>query len=65
MLPRSADIGFALSLAQQARVFVQKPQRPGLPFSVHERRNMPPCFESLHIVEIVRYLRERLTLIEK
>lgn len=65
MLPRHADIGFALSLAQRLRVFIQKPQRPGLPFKVQERRNLPPCFESLHIVEVVRFLKERLALIEK
>ena len=64
-MPRSADIGHALSLAQRLRVFVQKPQRPGLPYAIHERRGQPACFESLHIVEIVRFLRERLTLIEK
>lgn len=60
MLPRSADIGFAIALAQQLRVFVAKPQRPGLPFSVHERRGQPPCFQTLHVSELVRFLRERL-----
>lgn len=64
-MPRQHDIGHALHLAQQLRVFIQKPQRPGLPFRVIERRGQPPCFESLHVVEIVRFLRERLTLIEK
>lgn len=62
---RSNDIGFALHLAQQARVFVAKPDRVGEPYRVIERRGQPPCFESLHVVEIVRFLRERLTLIEK
>lgn len=57
---RSNDIGFALHLAQQARVFVQKPQRPGLPFKVIERRGQPPCFESLHVSELTRYLQARL-----
>ena len=60
MLPRSADIGFAIALAQQLRVFVAKPQRPGLPFSVHERRNMPPVFEARHVCELTRYLQARL-----
>ncbi|WP_374328683.1 hypothetical protein [Azonexus sp.] len=65
MLPRSADIGHAMHLAQQARVFVQKPRRPGLPFSVHERRNMPPCFQTLHVSELTRYLKQRLLTVEK
>lgn len=65
MLPRSADIGYAMHLAQQARVFIQKPERPGLPFKVQARRNLTPCFETLHVSELVRFLRERLTLIEK
>ena len=60
MRPRHADIGFALSLAQQLRMFVVKPERPGLPFRVQERRGQPPCFETLHVVELVRFLRERL-----
>lgn len=62
---RSNDIGFALHLAQQLRVFVKKPERPGLPFRVIERRGQPPCFQTLHVSELVRFLRERLTLIEK
>lgn len=47
MLPRSSDIGYACHLAQQARVYIQKPERPGLPFRVQERRNLPPVFESV------------------
>lgn len=65
MLPRQHDVGFALSLAQQLRVFVQKPERPGLPFKVQARRNLPPCFETLHVCELTRYLQSRLALIEK
>lgn len=64
-MPRSADIGFALSLAQRLRVFIRKPQRPGLPFSVQERRNLPPCFETMHVCELVRYLKQRLLTVEK
>lgn len=64
-MPRQHDIGHALHLAQQLRVFVAKPQRPGLPFRVHERRGQPPVFEARHVCELVRFLRERLTLIEK
>lgn len=60
MLPRQHDIGFALHLAQQARVFVAKPQRPGLPYAIHERRGQPPVFEARHVSELVRFLRERL-----
>lgn len=60
MMPRQHDIGFALALAQRLRVFIRKPERPGLPYAIQERRNLPPCFESLHIAEIVRFLRERL-----
>lgn len=64
-MPRQHDIGHALHLAQQARVFVQKPQRPGLPYAIHERRGQPPCFESLHVSELVRYLKQRLLTVEK
>ena len=59
-MPRQHDIGHALHLAQQARVFVKKPERPGLPFKVIERRGQPPCFESLHVSELTRYLQARL-----
>ena len=62
---RSNDIGFALALAQQLRMFVAKPQRPGLPFSVHERRGQPPCFQTLHVSELTRYLKQRLLTVEK
>ena len=65
MLPRSADVGFAIALAQQLRVFVKKPERPGLPYAIHERRNMPPCFQTLHVSELVRYLKQRLLTVEK
>lgn len=64
-MPRQHDIGHALALAQQLRVFIVKPERIGLPFRVQERRNLPPVFETLHVCELVRFLRERLTLIEK
>ena len=65
MLPRHADIGYALSLAQQLRVFIVKPMRPGEPYRVQPRRDQPYCFESRHIVEVVRFLRERLLTVEK
>lgn len=65
MLPRSADIGFALSLAQQLRVFVQKPERIGESFRVQERRGQPPVFETRHVCELVRYLKQRLLTVEK
>lgn len=64
-MPREHDLGHALALAQQLRVFIVKPQRPGEPFRLQERRNLPPCFETMHVCELVRFLRERLTLIEK
>lgn len=60
MMPRQHDIGFALHLAQKARVFVQKPERIGEPFRVQERRGQPPCFEARHVVELTRYLQARL-----
>lgn len=60
MLPRQHDIGHAMHLAQQARVFVAKPDRVGEPFRVIERRGQPPCFQTLHVVELTRYLQARL-----
>lgn len=65
MLPRSADVGFALHLAQQARVFVAKPDRVGEPYRVIERRGQPPCFQTLHVSELTRYLKQRLLTVEK
>ena len=65
MMPRQHDVGYALSLAQRLRVFIRKPERPGLPYAIQERRNLPPCFESLHVRELTRYLQSRLALIEK
>lgn len=65
MMPRHADIGFALSLAQQQRLFIAKPERPGLPFRVIERRGQPPCFQTLHVIELVRFLEGRLLTVEK
>ncbi len=65
MLPRSADIGFALSLAQQLRMFIVKPQRPGEPYAIQERRGQPPVFEARHVCELVRYLKQRLLTVEK
>lgn len=60
MMPRSADIGHAMHLAQQARVFVQKPERIGEPFRVIERRGQPPVFEARHVSELTRYLQARI-----
>lgn len=65
MLPRQHDVGHAMHLAQQARVFIRKPQRPGLPYAIQERRNLPPCFETMHVCELVRYLKQRLLTVEK
>lgn len=65
MLPRSADIGFALSLAQQLRMFIQKPERIGEPYRVQERRGQPPVFEARHVSELTRYLQSRLLTVEK
>lgn len=57
---RSNDVGFAIALAQQLRVFVAKPDRVGEPFKVIERRGQPPCFQTLHVSELTRYLQARL-----
>lgn len=62
---RSNDIGYAMHLAQQLRMFVQKPQRRGQPYAIQERRNLPPCFETMHVCELVRYLKQRLLTVEK
>ena len=64
-MPRQHDVGYALHLAQRMKVFIVKPERIGESFRVQERRGQPPVFEARHVVEIVRYLKQRLLTVEK